>query len=85
MHTAFKQLSAVTEPLGIKGPEASLRWLVYHSALRDGDGLILGFSKVSQLESNVEDIGRGPLPQEVVDVLESIWGDVEGESPAYYS
>lgn len=85
MHAALKQLSAMVEPLGINGPEASLRWLAYHSALGDGDGLILGSSKISQIAKNAEDIRKGPLPQEVVDILEKIWESVEEDAPEYYA
>jgi hypothetical protein len=67
MHSAVKKLQAVIKPQGITLTEASLRWLVYHSALREGDGVTLGASKMSHLEDNTKDIAKGPLPDDVVE------------------
>lgn len=49
--------------------EAALRrWLYYHSALRggSGDGVIIGGSKLAQVESNLAAAQQGPLPESVV-------------------
>jgi aflatoxin B1 aldehyde reductase len=58
-------------------PEAALRWVVYHSALKTGDagrdGVILGVSSVEQLENNIDSIERGPLPESVVEAFERAW------------
>ena len=73
MHTSIKNLENVIKPLGISGIEASLRWICYHSALGEADSVILGASRVGQIEQNVKDIAKGPLPQNVVDTIDSIW------------
>lgn len=49
LHDAQRKLAKSTEELGITPLEAALRWAKYHSALREGDGIILGASKEAQI------------------------------------
>ena len=42
------------------------RWLQHHSQLTPLDGVLIGFSSLGQLRSNLEDNEKGPLPEEVV-------------------
>lgn len=37
------------------------------------DGVIIGVSSYSQLESNLKDLEKGPLPDEVVAALDEAW------------
>lgn len=56
--------------------EVAFRWVVHHSALRiknGRDGVVIGVSSYSQLESNLNDLEKGPLPDEVVKVLDEAW------------
>jgi aflatoxin B1 aldehyde reductase len=56
--------------------EIALRWCVHHSALKvkgGDDGVIIGVSNFDQLKSNIADLQKGPLPQEVVDALDEAW------------
>ncbi|KAI2632260.1 Aldo/keto reductase [Hypoxylon sp. NC1633] len=71
-HEAVRKLLEVIEPLGIKPSEAALRWIAYHSALGEKDGIILGATKAHQVRENLKDIEKGPLPQEVVEVITAI-------------
>ncbi|KAI6087424.1 Aldo/keto reductase [Hypoxylon rubiginosum] len=71
-HDAVRTLLAVIEPLAIKPSEAALRWIAYHSALGEADGVILGATKAEHLRQNLVDIEKGPLPREVVDVIADI-------------
>ncbi|KAJ5718295.1 hypothetical protein N7488_003941 [Penicillium malachiteum] len=73
IHAAMTELLQALEPHGITGSEACLRWIFYHSALGDGDGVILGASKVPQAVQNFQDILKGPLPTEVVEKIHMIW------------
>ena len=79
IHTAIRKLIAAVEPLDISMAEASLRWLVFHSSLQEGDGIILGASRVAQLEKNSQDIAKGRLPEELVKVFEDAWKDVRDD------
>ncbi|KAI1781268.1 Aldo/keto reductase [Hypoxylon cercidicola] len=71
-HAAVRALLDAIEPLGIRPSEAALRWVAYHSALGDADGVILGATKAEHLGQNLRDIEKGPLPREVVDVIADI-------------
>ena len=42
MHTAVRKLQEVCKQYDVLLSKAALRWLVFHSALGDGDGMILG-------------------------------------------
>ena len=55
--------------------EIALRWVVHHSKLnvKDGnDGVIVGVSSLSQLQGNLRDLKKGPLPEEVVKVISTL-------------
>ena len=81
INSAIKDLHAFLQDRGISLPEASLRWLHHHSALGTDDGLILGATKIAQLENNVTDIEKGPLAEEVVDMFEKTWERVKDVAP----
>jgi len=72
-HGAVQTLLAVLRPLGILPTEAALRWICYHSALGEGDGIILGASRLEQVRQNAEDVEKGPLPEAVVREIEGVW------------
>lgn len=61
MHDAVRALKKVCDEEKVSLQEASLRWLIFHSKLGEGDAVILGATKVGQLESNVRDARKGPL------------------------
>jgi aflatoxin B1 aldehyde reductase len=71
--------------------EIALRWCVHHSQLnvRDegkgpADGIIIGVSSLKQLEGNLRDLEKEPLPEEVVKVLDEAWGMCRGTAPSYW-
>ncbi|TFA98432.1 Aflatoxin B1 aldehyde reductase member 3 [Trichoderma ghanense] len=68
---------------GIPKAEMAYRWAAYHSALKEhlGDGIVLGASKISQLQQTVAGLDNGPLPEEVVKKIDSVWELVKDEAP----
>lgn len=76
MHTAVADLLSTIDPLKITGAEACLRWLFYHSILNGSDGVILGASKTSQIIQNMVDISKGPLPEIVVQKIDSLFAQL---------
>ncbi|KAK9478626.1 NADP-dependent oxidoreductase domain-containing protein [Lipomyces japonicus] len=71
--------------------EVALRWLVHHSKLNlgsanslKGDGIIIGVSSLSQLDSDLDAIEKGPLPQDVIDVLDEAWILVKKDIGPYW-
>ncbi|OJI96819.1 hypothetical protein ASPVEDRAFT_36205 [Aspergillus versicolor CBS 583.65] len=82
---------AVIEPVvqkhGLTLPETALRWVHHHSKLNidDGrDGIIIGVSSFAQLESNLRDVQKGPLPEEVVEALDNAWLVAKPTAPDYW-
>lgn len=70
---AMTDLLNTLEPLNITSSEACLRWLYYHSALSEEDGVILGASKTPQILQNMADISKGPLPTELLQKINVLW------------
>ncbi|KAI9697359.1 MAG: hypothetical protein M1820_007865 [Bogoriella megaspora] len=77
LHSAVTTLSAAAEKFGVPLHQAALRWLYHHSALNESDGMILGATKVQQLEENIETLSRGPLPMDFVKTFDEVWLDLE--------
>ncbi|KAL8370103.1 hypothetical protein RB595_000463 [Gaeumannomyces hyphopodioides] len=78
LHAAVRALQPLLEAHGISHAAAALRWVAFHSVLRAdlGDGLVLGASRVEQMEQNVAAVADGPLPADVVRGIEDIWANV---------
>ena len=86
---ALEQIEPVAKEHGLTLLEIALRWCVHHSKLqmKDGgrDGVIVGVSSLGQLEGNLRDLEKGPLPEEVVKSLDGIWQNVTKAScPLYW-
>ncbi|RDW65583.1 hypothetical protein BP5796_10275 [Coleophoma crateriformis] len=81
MHGTIKKLEELLTGSEISMPEAALRWLFHHSMLREPDSVLLGASKAQQIETNMRQIAKGPLPDAIVVGLGSLWADVEGCAP----
>lgn len=87
MFSALEILEPVVVKHGLTLAEVALRWCVHHSALRitnGEDGVIIGFSNLDQLRSNLEDLGKGRLPAEVVATLDRAWSMVQGDASNYW-
>ena len=50
---------------------------MHHSDLGPGDGMILGAKKVEQLEANVRDCRKEPLPEELIQAVEAMWEEIK--------
>lgn len=66
--------------------EATYRWLAYHSMLNGdrGDAIIIGASRLSQLETNMTTLENGELPEEVLLVIEEAWKICKADAPEYF-
>lgn len=52
---------------------------------REGaDGIIVGVSSQEQLQGNLADCAKGPLPEEVVKALDEAWAACKGNQPNYW-
>ncbi len=85
---ALRIIEPVVQKHNLTLLETASRWCVHHSALKmkDGgrDGVIIGVSSFSQLESNLKDLEKGPLPDEVVKVLDDAWLITKPTTPNYW-
>ncbi|PNS20226.1 hypothetical protein CAC42_5676 [Sphaceloma murrayae] len=74
---ALRIVEPVVEKHGLTLIETALRWMVHHSKLeiapKGNDGIIIGVSNMGQLEGNLKDLEKGPLPEEVVKALDEAW------------
>jgi len=85
---AIAHIEPVVKKNGLTMLETALRWVVWHGKLnvagvdyskvgepdrKGNDGIIIGVSSVKQLEGNLKDLEKGPLPEEVVKTLDEAW------------
>ncbi|KAL1894266.1 hypothetical protein Cpir12675_003743 [Ceratocystis pirilliformis] len=88
--TTFKAMKLVEEAASKHNPsliEVSLCWTVHHSALKvlDGnDGVIVAASSKEQIEQNVTNLEKGPLPADVVEATEKAWELTRGNGAPYW-
>lgn len=66
--------------------ECALRWLMHHSMMdKDkGDKIIIGASSAAQLENNLVDLEKGPLPLDMIQAMDAAWMHVRGVAPKYF-
>ena len=83
LYQALDEWANIANDAGISKAALAYRWIAYHSALKrgNGDAIILGASKVGQLEESLEAIERGPLDEKTVERVDAIWSKVEHEAP----
>ena len=74
---ALRVIEPVAQKHNLTMLEIALRWCMHHSALKmqEGgrDGVIIGVSSLDQLKSNLADLEKGPLPDDVIKVLDEAW------------
>ena len=85
---SLTMIQPVVEKNGLTMLETGLRWCVHHSELKVGgdgnDGIIIGISNFQHLKDNLHHLERGPLPKEVVDVLDQAWMICKANAPKYF-
>lgn len=84
---ALQIVEKAVEEAGLTMVETALRWVVHHSELkvRDGnDGVIVGVSSLEQLDANLTDLEKGPLPEAVVKALDEAWAVGRADTSVYW-
>eukprot|EP01113_Clastostelium_recurvatum_P012328 TRINITY_DN16399_c0_g1_i1.p1 TRINITY_DN16399_c0_g1~~TRINITY_DN16399_c0_g1_i1.p1 ORF type:complete len:339 (+),score=57.05 TRINITY_DN16399_c0_g1_i1:149-1165(+) len=83
---ALDKYLALAKENNMTNTELGLRWIAYHSILSGefGDSVIVGASRASQLEANLAELKKGPLPHEVAQALDRLWDTVKQDAPAYH-
>ncbi|KAI5856204.1 NADP-dependent oxidoreductase domain-containing protein [Durotheca rogersii] len=67
--------------------EVALRWVVHHSKLKikgGTDGILIGVSSHDQLVSNLDNLEKGPLPEDVLQALDEAWKIAQPDAPNYW-
>ena len=76
---------AACDASGLDLSQATLRWMLNHSHLGEGDGLISGVGSLDQLQENMAALTAesGPLPGPVLAAFEHGWNRVVSGPPGY--
>ncbi|KQQ98452.1 aldo/keto reductase [Arthrobacter sp. Leaf141] len=77
---AVRQLAGIADGAGLPMPELSLRWLVSKPGV---GSVLLGGSKVEQLQANITAAAKGPLPADVVAACDAVAAEIRGPMPKY--
>lgn len=78
--TALQELDQVAKKAGRSLVSLALNWVLHHSP---ANCVILGASRLAQLEENLDAIAEGALPAEAVAECDRLWGRLRGSSPKY--
>lgn len=83
---ALDILKPVAEKYDLTMAECAMRWLGHHSMLKKepGDAVIIGASSLKHTEENLQDLEKGPLPDEVVQALDAGWAATKGIAQPYF-
>ncbi|KAI0315866.1 NADP-dependent oxidoreductase domain-containing protein [Amylostereum chailletii] len=83
---AVDLVRATCDAHGLTMAEVALRWISNHSKMKreHGDSVIIGASSVKHIEQNLVDLEKGPLPDEVLKVLDEAWLSVQPYASNYW-
>lgn len=77
---AVERLQAVAQDAGLSLVELAFRWIVARPLAH---GMLLGASRMEQLESNLRALEGPHLGPEVMQACDDVWADVRGAAPDY--
>ena len=83
---AVNEIKLACDKEGIPMVEAAYRWLINHSKVvaSEGDGILLGASKIQQMEQNMACVDKGALPESIIAAMDEAWEVAKPDSPAYF-
>jgi aflatoxin B1 aldehyde reductase len=82
LREGLKTWNQIAETEGVAKAELAYRWVAHHSALtEEGDGVIFGASKLTQIEQTAAGIKKGKLSQEAAKSIDELWESVKAEAP----
>lgn len=77
---AVSRLGQIARDSGRSIISLALCWLLHHTPV---NCVILGASRMEQLEQNLAATAEGPLPADVLAACDKVWQDFRGPVPAY--
>ncbi|TIC22549.1 aldo/keto reductase [Wallemia mellicola] len=83
---ALDEIDAIGKKYNLTTIEIALRWIAHHSQLKaeHGDAVIIGASKLEQLEENLNALNGAALPEEVVSVVDALWEVIKPTASPYW-
>lgn len=73
--TAWDKFYAITRQAGIPMHELAMRWII---STGNVNAVLLGFSRMAQLESNIATLDAGTLPADIMEACNAIWQKLSG-------
>ncbi|MGA8149548.1 MAG: aldo/keto reductase [Terriglobales bacterium] len=77
---AVEKLKKASDSAGRSLIDVSLNWLLHHSQT---DCVLLGATRMEQLEENLAACEKGPLPPAVLQVCDEVWAELRSPVPIY--
>ncbi len=77
---SVEQLRRIAKEAGRSLVSLALNWLLHHTA---GDCIILGASRLEQLNENLATVDDGPLSADVIKACDEVWQNLRGPLPVY--
>jgi 1-deoxyxylulose-5-phosphate synthase len=77
---SVEQLREIARSAGRSLVSLALNWLFHHTT---SDCIILGASRMEQLNENLATIDDGPLSEEVLKACDEVWRNLRGPLPVY--
>jgi aryl-alcohol dehydrogenase-like predicted oxidoreductase len=77
---AVEELLGIARAAGRPPVSFALNWLLHHTT---ADCVILGASRVEQLDENLKAFEEGPLPADAVAACDPVWAKLRGVTPQY--
>lgn len=77
---AVDELMGIARAAGRSPVSLALSWLLNHTS---ADCVILGASRLEQLEENLRALNDGPLPADTVTACDQVWAKLRGVTPQY--
>jgi aflatoxin B1 aldehyde reductase len=80
---ALAEWEQIANEEGCSKAELAYRWVSYHSPLKpeQGDGIIIGASRLEQLDQTIKGLKKGPLKPETVKAVDAVWEKVKHDAP----
>ena len=73
-------MRGAAEKAGRSMVDLSLNWLLHHTP---ADCVILGASRVEQLQQNLDAFRGGPLGEDTLTACDAVWQKLRGITPKY--
>ena len=77
---AVEEIVGIARQAGRSPASLALNWLLHHTPI---DCVILGASRLEQLEENLKALDDGPLPADAVAACDGAWAKLRGVTPQY--